>query len=283
MATISREKTILDKIVEARRESIAHRKRVLPDVALKIAAQKAEPPRNFAGALSRSGSGYNVIAELKKASPSRGVLREDYHPAALAPKLEEAGAAALSVLTEEEFFQGSLAHLKEVKKVTHIPILRKDFIVDPWQVWEGRAAGADSFLLIAAVLSDTALRELLELGRTLKTEPLVEVHSREELERVLAAGAKIVGVNNRDLRNFEVRFETSLDLIESIPEDCIAVSESGLNHRADLERLRAAGFDAFLIGETVMRAEDPGEPLRELIGRERDGASQTGSDASRRA
>lgn len=283
MATISREKTILDKIVEARRESIAHRKRVLPDVALKIAVQKAEPPRDFAGALMRSGSGHNVIAELKKASPSRGVLREDYHPALLAPILESAGAAALSVLTEEEFFLGSLAHLKEVKKVTRIPILRKDFIVDPWQVWEARATGADTFLLIAAVLSNTALRELLELGRTLKMEPLVEVHSREELERVLAAGAKIVGVNNRDLRNFEVRFETSLDLIESIPEDCIAVSESGLNQRADLERLRAAGFDAFLIGETVMRADDPGEPLRELIGREPDGTSQTGGDASRRA
>ena len=283
MATISGEKTILDKIVEARRESIAHRKRVLPDVALKIAAQKAGPPRDFAGALSRSGSGYNVIAELKKASPSRGVLREDYHPALLAPKLETAGAAALSVLTEEEFFQGSLAHLKEVKKVTQIPILRKDFIVDPWQVWEARAAGADTFLLIAAVLSDGTLRELLELGRTLKMEPLVEVHSRGELDRVLAAGAKIVGVNNRDLRNFQVRFETSLDLIESIPEDCIAVSESGLNNRADLERLRAAGFDAFLIGETVMRAEDPGEPLRELIGRGDDGTKQAGSDASGRA
>ena len=268
MAT-TREKTILDKIVDARRESVAHRKRVLPDVALKIAVQKAEPPRDFAGALTRGD--FNIIAELKKASPSRGVIREDYHPALLAPKLETAGAAALSVLTEEEFFLGSLAHLKEVKKVTHIPILRKDFIIDPWQVWEARAAGADTFLLIAAALDDATLRELLELGRSLKMEPLVEVHSRQELDRILAAGAKIVGVNNRDLRNFEVRLETSLELIEFIPDDCIAVSESGLNSHADLARLRAAGFDAFLIGETVMKSEDPGEPLRELIAGAGDG------------
>lgn len=263
MAT-TREKTILDKIVDARRESIAHRKRVLPDVALKIAVQKAEPPRDFPGALTRGS--FNIIAELKKASPSRGVIREDYNPSLLAPQLEKAGAAALSVLTEEEFFLGSLAHLKEVKKVTHIPILRKDFIIDPWQVWEARAAGADTFLLIAAALDDTILRELLELGRSLHMEALVEVHSREELDRILAAGAKIIGVNNRDLRNFEVRLETSLELIESIPDDCVAVSESGLNAHADLIRLRAAGFDAFLIGETVMKSADPGEPLRELIG-----------------
>jgi len=263
MAT-TREKTILDKIVDARRESVAHRKRVLPDVALKIAVQKAEAPRDFAAALTRGA--FNIIAELKKASPSKGVLREDYQPALLAPKLEAAGAAALSVLTEEEFFLGSLAHLKEVKKVTSIPILRKDFIIDPWQVWEARAAGADTFLLIAASLDDDTMRELLELGRSLRMEALVEVHSREELDRVVAVGAKIIGVNNRDLRTFDVRLETSLDLIDAIPEDCIAVSESGLNSHADLVRLRAAGFDAFLVGETVMRADDPGVPLRELIG-----------------
>ena len=272
MATTSREKTILDRIVDARRESIAHRKRVLPDVALKIAVQKGEPPRDFAGALTRGT--YNVIAELKKASPSRGIIREDYHPALLAPKLENAGAAALSVLTEEEFFLGSLAHLKEVKKVTKIPILRKDFIIDPWQVWEARAAGADAFLLIAAVVDDATLGELLELGRSLQMEPLVEVHSREELDRVIASGAKIIGVNNRDLRNFEVRLETSLELIEAIPDDCIAVSESGLNTHADLSRLRAAGFDAFLVGETVMKAGDPAEPLRALIGK--DGVAPNG-------
>jgi indole-3-glycerol phosphate synthase len=264
METRSREGTILDRIVEARRESIAHRKRVLPDVALKLAVGKVEAPRDFAGALMRTG--YNVIGELKKASPSRGVMREDYAPAALAASLESAGAAALSVLTEEEFFLGSLADLKAAKKATQLPILRKDFIVDPWQVWESRAAGADSFLLIAAILSDPALGELLELGRSLKMEPLVEVHTSEELGRAIAAGARIIGVNNRDLRDFKVRVETSLELIEAIPEECIAVSESGLRTHGDLERLRRAGFDAFLIGEHLMKDADPAARLRELIG-----------------
>jgi indole-3-glycerol phosphate synthase len=264
METRSREGTILDRIVEARRESIAHRKRVLPDVALKLAVGKVEAPRDFAGALRRAGC--NVIAELKKASPSRGVLREDYAPAALAASLESAGAAALSVLTEEEFFLGSLADLKAAKKAAQIPILRKDFIVDPWQVWEARATGADAFLLIAAILSDPALGELLELGRSLKMEALVEVHTRQELERAIAAGARIIGVNNRDLRDFKVRVETSLELIEAIPEECIAVSESGLRTQGDLGRLRRAGFDAFLIGEYLMTDADPAARLRELIG-----------------
>jgi indole-3-glycerol phosphate synthase len=271
METSSREKTILDRIVEARRESIAHRKRVLPDAVLKLAAEKAGAPRDFPGALARDGC--NVIAELKKASPSRGILREDYAPATLAASLEQAGAAALSVLTEEEFFSGSLGDLKEARKAVQIPILRKDFIVDPWQVWETRAAGADAFLLIAAILSDAALGELLALGRSLKMEPLVEVHSREELDRVIAAGARIIGVNNRDLRDFQVRIETSLELIEAISEDCIAVSESGLRTHDDLARLRRAGFDAFLVGERLMKDADPAAPLRALLGTA--GADQT--------
>jgi indole-3-glycerol phosphate synthase len=265
METGSRSKNILDRIVEARRASVAHRKRVLPDVVLKIAVEKkVAPPRDFAGALTRAGK-INIISELKKASPSRGVIREEYAPAVLAASLEEAGAAALSVLTEEDFFSGSLGDLKEASRVTKIPILRKDFIVDPWQVWETRAAGADSFLLIAAILSDAELQDLLELGRTLKMEALVEVHSREELERVLAAGARIIGVNNRDLRDFQVHLETSLGLAEVIPEDCIAVSESGLRSHEDLARLRRAGFDAFLIGEHVMRSADPAAALRALL------------------
>jgi len=264
METSARAKNILDRIVAARRESIAHRKRVLPEVALKIAVEKkAPPPRDFSGALS--GSGINIIAELKKASPSRGVIRPEYAPAPLAAALEQAGAAALSVLTEEDFFSGSLGDLKEASRVTKIPILRKDFIVDPWQVWETRAAGADAFLLIAAILSDAALHELLELGRSLHMEPLVEVHTREELDRAIAAGARIIGVNNRDLRDFQVHLETSIELIEAIPEDCIAVSESGLRSHEDLARLRAAGFDAFLIGEHLMTGPDPGAAMRALM------------------
>ena len=261
--TNSREKTILDQIVEARRASIAHRKRSLPEAALKFAVEKALPPRDFSGALSREA--FNVIAEMKKASPSRGVLREHYAPATLAMNLELAGAAALSVLTEEEFFRGSLGDLKDAKKATQIPILRKDFIIDPWQVLEARAAGADAFLLIVAILDDTTLRELVELGRSLKMEPLVEVHSREEMGRARAAGAQIIGVNNRDLRDFSVRIETSLELIEAIPENCIAVSESGLRTHEDLARLRRAGFDAFLVGEHLMKDIDPATPLRALL------------------
>jgi indole-3-glycerol phosphate synthase len=264
MKISSQERTILDRIVEARRASIAHRKRVLPDVALKIAAEKNEPARDFLGALSRDG--FNVIAELKKASPSKGLLREDFQPASLAAELAGAGAAALSVLTEEEFFLGSLGDLKAAKKAAAVPILRKDFIVDPWQVWEARAAGADAFLLIVAILSDAALGELLELGRSLGMEPLVEVHSRQEVGRALAAGARIIGMNNRDLRDFNVRIETSLELIEEIPDSCVAVSESGLRTHEDLARLRRAGVDAFLVGEHLMRYAQPGERLRALIG-----------------
>ena len=264
METGANSKNILAQIVERRREAIAHRKRVLPDVALKLAVEKKTPPaRDFA--VSLLGSPFCVIAELKKASPSRGMLRADYRPERLAPQLEAAGAAALSVLTEEEFFQGSLADLKGVVKATHIPILRKDFIMDPWQVWESRAAGADAFLLIVAILDDTALRELLELGRKLKMEALVEVHSRAELERALGVGAKIVGVNNRDLRTFEVKLETSLELVDEIPDGCVAVSESGIRTCADLVRLRAAGFDAFLVGEHLMTMPEPAAGLRELL------------------
>jgi len=264
METSARPKNILNTIVEARRASVAHRKRVLPDVALKMAVEKnVAPPRDFPGALTRPG--LNVISELKKASPSLGVIRGEYSPSLLATSLEFAGAAAISVLTEEDYFSGSLGDLKEASKATKIPILRKDFIIDPWQVWETRAAGADSFLLIAAVLDDETLRELLELGRTLKMEPLVEVHSREELDRVLNVGARIIGVNNRDLRDFQVHLETSLELIEAIPEERIAVSESGLHSHEDLVRLRRAGFDAFLIGEYLMKRDDPGMALAGLL------------------
>jgi indole-3-glycerol phosphate synthase len=255
---------ILFRIVDVRRETVAHRKRVLPLPALKLAVEKKPfPVKDFAGALTRGE--WNIIAELKKASPSRGVLRENYHPGSLGPAMAGAGAAALSILTEEDFFQGSLAHLKEVRKLVEIPLLRKDFIIDPWQVWEARAAGADSFLLIAAVLESEPLRELLSLGRELGMEPLVEVHTREELAKALDAGARIVGVNNRDLKTFQVRFETSLEIVESIPSECIAVSESGIRSHEDLVRLKEAGFDAFLIGEQLMSRPEPSLALQELI------------------
>ncbi len=255
--------TILDRILEARRAEVEHRKSVLPETALKYGVAAASPVRDFAAALSHDA--INVIAELKPASPSRGVIRDPFDAPALAKSLEAAGAAALSVLTEGEFFGGSLKNLRDARKETRIPVLRKDFIFDPWQVWESRANDADCFLLIVAALSDNRLRELIELGRKLKMDPLVEVHTRQELDRALAAGARLVGVNNRDLKTLTVRVETSYELIAHIPDDCIAVAESGLRSHEDLKNLRAAGFDAFLIGEHLMLAADPAAALRQLL------------------
>ena len=264
MSAQSNTGTVLDRILEARRAEVAHRKHVLPETALKYGVKAATPLRDFSAALLRDG--LNVIAELKPASPSRGVLREPFDPVGLAQSLAVAGAAALSVLTESEFFRGSLKNLRDARKSVVLPVLRKDFIFDPWQVWEARANDADSFLLIVAVLGDELLRDLLELGRTIGMEALVEVHTAEEIDRALGAGARIIGVNNRDLKTLEVRVETSFALIERIPEECIAVSESGLRSHEDLLRLRGAGFDAFLIGESLMLSADPGAALAKLLG-----------------
>ena len=255
--------TVLDRILESKRAEVDHRKRVLPETALKYGVKAATPLRPFAAALERDA--LNVIAELKPASPSRGVLREPLDHVALAQSLETAGAAALSVLTEPEFFRGSLKNLRDARKAIRLPVLRKDFIFDPWQVWETRANDADSFLLIVAALDDTLLRDLIALGRELGMEPLVEVHTPEELERALGAGARILGVNNRNLKTLETRPETSFELIASVPDECIAVSESGLRSHEDLVKLRAAGFDAFLIGTHLMLAPEPGAALGSLL------------------
>jgi len=255
--------TVLDRILEARRTEVERRKSVLPETALKYGVAAASPVRDFAAALSHDS--INVIAELKPASPSRGVIRDPFDAPALAKALGAAGAAAFSVLTEGEFFGGSLKNLRDARKEVTRPVLRKDFIFDPWQVWETRANDADCFLLIVAALSDARLRDLIALGRELKMEPLVEVHTRQELDRAMAAGAQIVGVNNRDLKTLSVRLETSYELIAQIPEDCIAVAESGLRSPADLQDLRAAGFDAFLVGEHLMLAADPATALRALL------------------
>ena len=255
--------TVLDRILEARRAEVDHRKRVLPETALKYGAKAATPLRDFTAALGRDG--LNVLAELKPASPSRGVIREPFEPVELAQDLESAGACALSVLTEGEFFHGALKNLRDARKSIKLPVLRKDFIFDTWQVWETRANDADSFLLIVATLADGLLRDLLALGREIGMEPLVEVHTSEELDRALAVGARIIGVNNRDLKTLTVDVKTSFDLIERIPENCIAVSESGLRTHDDLVKLRAAGFDAFLIGTHLMLAPDPAAALSALL------------------
>ncbi len=256
--------TALDRILEARRIEVEHRKCVLPQTALKYGAKAAAPLRDFTAALCRDG--LNVIAELKPASPSRGVIREPFDAPGLAKSLAQAGAAALSVLTEGEFFHGSLKNLREARKAVTVPLLRKDFIFDPWQVWEARANDADSFLLIVAALEDALFRELLALGREIGMEAVVEVHTSAELDRALAAAARIIGVNNRDLKTMTVNVGTSLELIEHIPDECLAVSESGIRSHQDLLKLRSAGFDAFLVGEHLMSAADPAVALGELLG-----------------
>jgi indole-3-glycerol phosphate synthase len=257
--------TVLDRILQARRLEVDHRKRVLPEAALRYGVNAATPLRDFPSALTRDS--LNIIAELKPASPSKGILRDPFHPVELAQSLEAAGAAVLSVLTEGEFFRGSLKNLRDARNAVKVPVFRKDFIFDIWQVWETRANDADSFLLIVAALSDELLRDLIALGRQLKMEPVVEVHTAAELDRALAAEARIIGVNNRDLKTLDLRVETSFELIERIPDSCIAVSESGLRTHDDLVRLRSAGFDAFLIGESLMLSPDPAAALERFLGR----------------
>lgn len=257
--------SILDRILRARRLEVEHRKRVLPETALRYGVNAATPLRDFPAALTRDS--LNIIAELKPASPSKGILRDPFLPVDLARSLETAGAAVLSVLTEVEFFRGSLKNLRDARNAVKLPVLRKDFIFDPWQVWESRANDADSFLLIVAALDDELLRDLITLARELKMEPLVEVHSAAELDRALAADARILGVNNRDLKTLDLRVDTSLELIERVPDSCIAVSESGLRTHDDLAKLRDAGFDAFLIGESLMLSPDPAAALGTFLGR----------------
>lgn len=228
------------------------------------AVRGAPPARPFAGALARPGR-VSVIAEHKRRSPSRGAIREDLAPADVARRYEAAGAAAISVLTDEAFFGGRLAHLEEVRAATRLPVLRKDFVLDPWQVWEARASGADAVLLIAAALAGPELSRLLAATREAGLDALVEVHDRAELDRALAAGSRLVGVNSRDLRTLAVSLDTALALAPAIPDDVVAVAESGIRSGADVRRLRDAGYDAFLVGESLMAAPDPGEALRRLL------------------
>ena len=210
-------------------------------------------------------SGVAVIAELKKASPSRGLIRRDFDPAKLAPELEQAGAAALSVLTDEEFFQGSLANLRIASAETRLPCLRKDFIVDEFQILEARANYADAILLIVAALSQPELEELTRKAADHELDVLCEVHDEDELRRALDAGCNLIGVNSRDLRTFKVDLGTAFGLVERIPDGVLAVAESGIESGSDIARLRSAGYKAFLVGETLIRAPATGDALRELL------------------
>jgi indole-3-glycerol phosphate synthase len=254
----------LDAILASTRERVLRERERRPLGPGDPFVRQASPVRAFAGALSRPGR-VNVIAEHKRRSPSRGAIREDLAPADVARAYEAAGAAAISVLTDEPFFGGRLEHLQEARAACGLPVLRKDFVIDPWQVWEARAAGADAVLLIVAALDDAGLGALLETASAAGMDALVEVHDRAELDRALAAGARVVGVNNRDLRTLAVSLETSLALAPAIPDDVVAVAESGIRTGADVRRLRDAGFDAFLVGEHLMSAPEPGAALRQLI------------------
>ncbi|MGH8704604.1 MAG: indole-3-glycerol phosphate synthase TrpC, partial [Burkholderiales bacterium] len=227
----------------------------------------AGPPRDFVGALrARIAAGRPaVIAEIKKASPSRGLLRAEFDPARIARSYEAGGAACMSVLTDREHFQGAPEHLQAARAACALPALRKDFILDPYQVYEARALGADCILLIAAALAPGAMRELEGLARSLGMAVLVEVHDSAELQAALALETPLVGINNRDLRSFETRLETTLTLLPEIPADRVVVTESGIQSPAEVRRLRAAGVGAFLVGEAFMRAADPGGALKVLF------------------
>jgi indole-3-glycerol phosphate synthase len=255
--------TFLDEVVAACRQRSEEKRARVPMESVQQAAETRSERRDFAAALQ--GSGLRVIAEMKRASPSRGLLRQQYRRREIARSYEQAGATALSVLTEEQFFLGSLDDLTEVRAAVSLPVLRKDFILDSYQVYESVAAGADALLLIVAALPDADLRTLLGLSDRLRVAALVEVHTAEELDRALASGAKIVGVNNRDLKTLEVNLETSFRLRARIPADCLAVSESGIKTARDLRGLAEAGYHAILIGERLMTALDPGQALAELL------------------
>ena len=257
--------THLDRILARTRADLAVRMDRTPRAALETEAAR-HTPRGFAAALrARAAHGPAVIAELKKASPSKGLIRAEFYAAALAPAMQAGGAAALSVLTDEPFFQGGLANLRAASAATRIPCLRKDFIIDEYQIVEARAHGADAVLLIAAALADRELARLCAVASDYALDVLCEVHTREEAERIRNLSCSMIGVNNRDLRTFAVRVETSLELAALLPEDAILVAESGIANPADYARLRAAGFHAFLIGETFMRQPDPGAALAHWI------------------
>ncbi|MBA4328363.1 MAG: indole-3-glycerol phosphate synthase TrpC [Polaromonas sp.] len=258
---------ILNKIVAVKRQEVAAASRRKPLDAVRFDAESRVLTRDFAGALrAKIAAGKPaVIAEVKKASPSKGVLRADFIPADIAQSYAEYGAACLSVLTDKDFFQGSVDYLKQARASCDLPVLRKDFIVDPYQVYESRVMGADCILLIAACLDDAEMASLEALALSLDMAVLVEVHDRAELDRALKLKTPLLGINNRNLQTFEVSLDTTLDLLKDVPADRLLVTESGITTAADVARLREAGVNAFLVGEAFMRAEDPGVALAALF------------------
>ncbi len=265
---MNRPSDILQKILARKREEITERSARLPLAELRQRAQVAPPTRGFVNAIrTRIAAGKPaVIAEIKKASPSKGLLRADFNPAEIARSYERHGATCLSVLTDRDFFQGADEHLQQARAACALPVLRKDFTIDPYQVYEARALGADCILLIVAALSDAQMRELATLARDIGLDVLVEVHNAAELERALALDVLLIGINNRDLRTFEVRLETTIDLLAQIPKDRIVVTESGIHMPTDVARMRQSGVNVFLVGEAFMKVDEPGGKLAELFG-----------------
>ncbi len=259
---------ILDRILAVKRTEIAANMTVKPIEVLQREARTMSPPRDFAGAIAmkiRSGHAA-VIAEIKKASPSKGLLRADFDPPAIARSYAESGAACLSVLTDTQFFQGAPSYLQAARAACELPVLRKDFTIDRYQVAEARAMGADAILLIVAALEQPRMLELEAFAADLGLGVLVEVHDESELDRALALRTTLLGINNRNLRNFETRLETTFDLLDRIPADRTVITESGIHAPADVAAMRARGVHAFLVGEAFMRAPDPGRELARLFG-----------------
>jgi indole-3-glycerol phosphate synthase len=259
---------ILERIVAVKREEIAAAQRKVPLAAMRADAESRVLTRDFEGALRRkiAAGASAVIAEIKKASPSKGVLRPDFIPADIAQSYAESGAACLSVLTDRQFFQGQVDYLKQARASCDLPVLRKDFMIDPYQIYESRAMGADCILLIAASLEDARMAELESIARSLDMAVLVEVHDADELERALKLKTPLVGINNRNLRSFEVSLDTTLELVKRIPAGRLPVTESGIASKADVKKMRDAGVHVFLVGEAFMRAEEPGQALVALFG-----------------
>ena len=259
---------ILNKIVAVKREEVAVGLKKKSLAAMRADAESRVLTRDFEGALrAKIAAGQAaVIAEVKKASPSKGVLREDFIPADIAQSYAEHGAACLSVLTDQQFFQGCNDYLKQARASCDLPVLRKDFMVDPYQVYEARTIGADCILLIAACLDDAQMADLEAVARSLDMAVLVEVHDRAELVRALRLKTRLVGINNRNLRTFEVSLQTTLDMLPEVPADRVLVTESGILTREDVQRMRDAQVHAFLVGEAFMRAKEPGEALEKLFG-----------------
>ncbi|WP_027874270.1 indole-3-glycerol phosphate synthase TrpC [Spongiibacter marinus] len=259
--------TVLNRIIDRKFEEVAERSARRPINQLQAEIASASQPRGFVAAMeAKLAAGQSaVIAEIKKASPSKGVIREDFHPAEIARSYEQGGAACLSVLTDADFFQGSEAYLQQAREACSLPVIRKDFIVDPYQVYEARAIEADCILLIAAALDDAQLAQLNALAHELGMDVLIEVHNAEELQRILPLGNRLVGINNRNLHNFETSLDNTFSLLAQIDENRIVVTESGIHSADDVAAMRQHNVDAFLVGEAFMRAAEPGEKLAELF------------------